>query len=165
MWAHLLPLRAGDGGAAAARTALAASAAQMGALKGDLAAAKRREDELGSRLAALEVEVASLRGAKADLSERVLELTERLQVTELMCWRLHATPWGDCMVARHTPTARSSAGCMQHLSAKRLCGHPAPIPSCGVDPQESCMPVVPASNVPCAACRAGTLAQGASAGG
>ena len=61
-------------------SAAAPNPAVANALKADLAAAKRREDELSTRLAALEAELGSLRGAKADLTERVAELTERLQV-------------------------------------------------------------------------------------
>lgn len=55
-------------------------------------AARQREDELSSRLAALEAEVGSLRGAKSGLQERVLELTERLQVGLACTWQCPIPP-------------------------------------------------------------------------
>lgn len=65
--------------AAAAPDSRAITALEM-ELDAQAAAAKRREEDLGARMGALEAELGALRNTKADLTERVAELAERLQV-------------------------------------------------------------------------------------
>ena len=67
--------------AAAPPAAPAAAAAPAApAAKQELVHARRREDELSTRLAAMEAELGAARTSRTDLLEQLAELTQRLQV-------------------------------------------------------------------------------------